>query len=147
MERWRKEDHWENLQTGVRHSWIGIEGLPLQMWNFHVFKVIGEACGGFLEVAEETKNKSRLDYAKIKIKGFENGLMNLVIEILCEGEKVCLEVFLIRGPKGGLHGYHTVDAMTRAVMQISQDDMAINDGVWIGPRDVNDEKFFGTRKG
>ena len=66
------------------------------MWNIHVFKVIGEAYGGFLEVAEETKNKTYLGYAKIKVKGFESGLINPVIEILCEGEKFCLGAFSIR---------------------------------------------------
>ena len=60
MKRWRKEDHWQNLKISVRHSWIGIEGIPLLMWNIHVFKIIGEACGGLLEVVEETKNKSHL---------------------------------------------------------------------------------------
>ena len=82
MGRWRKEDHWLNLQIEVQHSWIGIEGIPLIIWNVHVFKIIGEACRGFLEVAEETKNKSYLGYAKIKVKGFESGLMNLVIKIV-----------------------------------------------------------------
>lgn len=67
MGRWRKEDHWQNLQISVRHSWIGIEGIPLIMWNIHVFKVIGEAYGGFLEVAEKTMNKAYLVYAKIKV--------------------------------------------------------------------------------
>ena len=54
----------------VRHNWIGIEGLPILMWNIHVFKVIGEACGGFLGIAEETKKKTFLGYAKIKVKRF-----------------------------------------------------------------------------
>ena len=62
-----------------------------------MFKIIGEACGGFLEVADQTMNKSYLGYAKIKVKGFENGMMNPVIEILCEGKKVCLGAFSIRG--------------------------------------------------
>ena len=75
------------------------------MWNIHVFRVIGEAYGGFLEVAEETKDKIFLGYAKIKVKGFVSGLMNPVIEIPCEGDKVCLGVFSIRGPKGGKQGY------------------------------------------
>ena len=57
MARWKKDDHWQDLQIRVHYSWIGIEGLPLLMWNIHVFKVIGEACGGFLEVAVDTKKK------------------------------------------------------------------------------------------
>ena len=65
-----------------------------------MFKVIGEACGGLLEVAKETMKRSYMGYAKIKIKGFESGLMNPMIEILYEGVKVYLGVFSLSGPKG-----------------------------------------------
>ena len=41
MGRWRKEDHWQNLQISVGCSWIGIDGLPLMMWNVLNFKEIG----------------------------------------------------------------------------------------------------------
>ena len=99
--RWRKEDHWQNLQISVRHSWIGIEGLPLMMWNFQVFAAIGEACGCLMELAEETVNKKYLGYAKMKVKGFDSGLMNPIVEIIWEGEKVCLDAFALRGPQGG----------------------------------------------
>ena len=60
------------------------------MWNIHAFKAIGKTCGGLLEVAEETRNKTFLGYAKMKVKGFKSGLMNLIVEVNCEGEKVCL---------------------------------------------------------
>ena len=59
MDRWKK-DHWQDLQIGVHYSWIGIEGLPLLMWNIHVFKIIGEACGGLVEVDDETMEKTFL---------------------------------------------------------------------------------------
>ena len=132
MERWKKEHHWQNLQIEVSHSWIGIEGIPLLMWNIHVFKVIGEACGGFLEVAEETKNKSYLGYAMIKVKGFENCLMNPVIEIMCEGDKVCLGAFSIRGPKGGIQGYRSAGVTTRAIMQLNTDGLLDGDRISSG---------------
>ena len=117
MVRWSKDDHWFNLQIGVRYSWIGIEGLPLQMWNNHVFKVIGEACGGLLEIAEDTKNKSFLGYAKIKVKGHVSGLMNPVIETWCQGEKVCLGAFSLKGAYGGQYGYRSAGLTTRAVLR------------------------------
>ena len=131
MKKWEKEDHWENLQIGVHHSWIGIKGLPLKMWNIHVFKVIGEACGGLLEVAQETLNKLFMGYAKIKIKGFASGLMNPVIEILCEGEKVCLGAFTVRGPRGGVCGYRTAGITTRVISSMNPDEFAVREGVQI----------------
>ena len=121
------------LQIGVRYSWIGIEGLPLHMWNIHVFKVIGEVCGGFLEVAEETMKRLFMGFAKIKIKGFEYGLMNPVIEILCEGIKVCLGAFSISGPKGVIRGYRTAGVTTRRINLLNTEDFSPKQGVLIGP--------------
>ena len=43
--------------------------------------------------------------------------MNPVIEIMCEGEKVCLGAFAIRGRTGGLRGYRTAGITTRVVLQ------------------------------
>ena len=116
MRRWRKEDHWENLKIGVRYSWIGIEWIPLTMWDIHVFKVLGAACGGFLEVAEETINKSHLGFAKIKVKGFESGMIYPVIEISCDGERVCLGVFSFKNLEGDFRGYCNAGPTTRAIV-------------------------------
>ena len=52
---------------------------------------------------------------KLKLKGFENGFMNPVIEILCEGEQVCLGAFAIRGPAGGARGYRAAGITTKAI--------------------------------
>ena len=130
MGRWRKEDHWHNLQIIVRHSLIGIEGIPLIMWNIHIFKVTRDACGVLLEVVEETMNKSFLGYAKLKVKGFGSGLMSLVIKILCEVENICLGAFSIRGPEGGVRGYHSAGAITRVVMSMRPNGRTV--GAWIG---------------
>lgn len=54
MEPWSIFSHWEHVQIEARNSWIGVEGLPLNLWNVHAFKVTCEACGGLLEVAKET---------------------------------------------------------------------------------------------
>ena len=45
-----------------------IEGIPLNWWNIHVFKVIGLKLGGVLEIAKETLDFSFLNYAKIRVK-------------------------------------------------------------------------------
>ena len=118
MGRWRKEDHWQNLQISARYSWIGIEGILLTMWNFQVFEAIREACGGLLEIAKETVNKTYLGFAKIKVKGFHSGLMNPIVEIMCEGEKVCLGAFAIIGPKWGVRGYRSAGNTTRTIMKM-----------------------------
>lgn len=61
--------------------------------------------------------------------------MNPVIKILCEGEKVCLGVFSIRGPEGGVRGYRSAGATTKAVMSMRSD--GIIDKASISPGNMN----------
>ncbi|EXB42372.1 hypothetical protein L484_021964 [Morus notabilis] len=45
------------IEIEARNSWIGIEGLMLNLWNYHTLKVIGDACEGLLEIAKDTLNQ------------------------------------------------------------------------------------------
>ena len=49
-------------------SWVRIPGLPLQFWSMEFFKRVGDACGGFVDVDEETKNSSYRKGARILVK-------------------------------------------------------------------------------
>ena len=69
IKKWNVYLHWEYVQIEAKYSWIGVDGLPLNLWNLDTFQLIGEACGGLLEVARETKDQSFLMFAKLKVKG------------------------------------------------------------------------------
>ena len=45
-----------------------VVGLPLHLWSREVFKRIGECCGGFVAVDEETAFFSQLQWARILVK-------------------------------------------------------------------------------
>ncbi|EXB80249.1 Putative amidohydrolase ytcJ [Morus notabilis] len=77
----------------ARNSWIGIEGLPLNLWNYHVFKIIGDNCSGLVEIAEDTLGQSFLLFAKIKVRGFKDGFMSPIMEVSCQGERIHLGLF------------------------------------------------------
>ena len=49
-------------------SWVRIPGLPLQFWSMEFFKMVGDACGGFVDVDEETKKSSYRKGARILVK-------------------------------------------------------------------------------
>ena len=115
IERWNMYAHWDNLQIHVHQSWIGIEGLPLNMWNIHVFKIIGKSLGGLLEVAPETKALTFLKYAKIRVGGLEGGFMDPILEILCQGVRVSLGLFAIEDPRNFSAGGRTLGLITRAI--------------------------------
>ena len=104
LERWSPFVHWDNLQIHVNQSWIGIEGLPINMWNIHVSKVIGKSLGGLLEVAPKTRSLKFLKYAKIKVGGLEGGFMDPILEIFCQGLRVSLGIFSISSSKNYIEG-------------------------------------------
>ncbi|EXC20640.1 Valine--tRNA ligase [Morus notabilis] len=61
MKQWSTNSHWNYVWIEARNSWIGIEGLPLNLWNCLVLKLLGHTCGGlFLVIVEETLNQSFL---------------------------------------------------------------------------------------
>ena len=115
IERWNVFAHWDNLQIHVNHSWIGIEGLLINMWKFHVFKIIGKALGGLLEVAPETRSLSFLQYAIIKVGGLEGGFMDPIMETPYQGLKVSIGIFTIAKPKKLSAEGRTFGLLTRAV--------------------------------
>lgn len=87
----------EFTQVEARYSWIGVEGLPLNLWNMETFKKLGDACGGLMEVALETMIQSFLLFAKIKVKGFAIGFIHPIAEIPCENEHIHVGLFSIEG--------------------------------------------------
>ena len=49
-------------------SWVRILGLPLQFWSMEFFKMVGDVCGGFVVVDEETKEPRYRKGARILVK-------------------------------------------------------------------------------
>ncbi|RVW76361.1 hypothetical protein CK203_049878 [Vitis vinifera] len=49
-------------------SLVRVVGLPLHLWSREVFKRIGDCCGGFVVVDEETALFSQLQWARILVK-------------------------------------------------------------------------------
>ena len=76
-----QKEHWEDIVFEGKNSWVGIEGIPLNWWNFHVFKVIGAKVKGLLKIDKETIDFSFINYAKIRVKGFNTGFLPFVLEM------------------------------------------------------------------
>ncbi|EXB80244.1 hypothetical protein L484_025093 [Morus notabilis] len=87
IKRWCIETHWKNVKIEGRASWIGIEVLPLHMWNSHTFNVIGNKLGGLLNMADDTAWLEFLPYAKIQVKGMTKGFIPSTMEIRCWGKR------------------------------------------------------------
>ena len=121
--RWNPESQLKNTKIVCNNSWIGIEGLPLNMWNKHVFKVIGRWCGGLLDIARCTLDLTCLTHAEIKLKGREGGLIQEKMEIFCWGKRVQIKFFHLTNSNSGFHrDRHMLGSLTKVE---DEDDVVI----------------------
>ncbi|OIT19499.1 hypothetical protein A4A49_41100 [Nicotiana attenuata] len=47
--------------------WVKAFGIPLHAWSIDTFRTIGNSCGGYVGIDDDTKNKSHLYWARICI--------------------------------------------------------------------------------
>ena len=86
LERWSEKMWCLQVGSQAKEVWVRVVGLPLHYWSGEMFKRIGDCCGGFVEVDEETKNLSQLQWARILVKNGEKffpGTMHLVVNSCC----------------------------------------------------------------
>ncbi|RVW46137.1 hypothetical protein CK203_076157 [Vitis vinifera] len=67
-----------------RDVWVRIVGLPISLWSPEILRRVGDACGGFITVDENTRSMRDLQWARILVKWGGEAKPN-VLEI--EGEE------------------------------------------------------------
>ena len=95
LERWSEEVGCMQGGSQAKEVWVRVVGLPLHCWSGELFKRIGDCYGGFVEVDEETKNHSQLQWARILVKNGGNffpGTLNLVVKSFCYAVQLWWEV-------------------------------------------------------
>lgn len=90
---WNPESQFGNSKVACSNGWMSVEGLPLNMWNIHVFKVIGEKCGGLSDVDSSTAEKKFLPHARLQFKGLKGGFLLELLIIYCWGKETKLRIF------------------------------------------------------
>ncbi|RVW84524.1 hypothetical protein CK203_041270 [Vitis vinifera] len=104
--RWFKEstlhlDRWDPKvgcsQNGERAEsvWVRVVGLPLHFWSQEAFRKIGDCCGGFVAVDENTAKSKELRWARISVRyvGVEwSSTMQVVVGPLCYALQLWSEV-------------------------------------------------------
>lgn len=78
---WHQEEHWEGIVFSSQDRWVVVEVVPLDWWNRHMFKVIGEKLGGLIEVAFKTVTLGFTCFAKLRVRGPPNGFLPAVLEL------------------------------------------------------------------
>ncbi|KAF3669432.1 hypothetical protein FXO38_07594 [Capsicum annuum] len=62
----------EHLVNRPKSTWIRIVGLPLHSQK--IFKIIGEYCGGSIEIEEETTLRNHVKWARVKARSEESSI-------------------------------------------------------------------------
>ncbi|KAG5540961.1 hypothetical protein RHGRI_020999 [Rhododendron griersonianum] len=118
LERWSPFGCCVKQGSGISEVWVRILGLPLHLWDFAVFKEIGEFCGGFLRVDEETSMRLHLRWARIAVRAVPE-LIPRSVKVAVGGWTYELPLWVENGPtvvfnhsleleKGGDGGPHGV---------------------------------------
>ncbi|RVX16454.1 hypothetical protein CK203_005910 [Vitis vinifera] len=68
LEKWHPEVGCFCKGANVNEAWVRMVGLPLHLWSREVFKLIGDGCGGFIAVDENTDAMADLQWARMLVK-------------------------------------------------------------------------------
>ncbi|XP_062073106.1 uncharacterized protein LOC133777487 isoform X2 [Humulus lupulus] len=90
---WNWNNQVANMKVSCFQNWIGIEGIPLNIWNTHVFKVIGTLCGGLMAVDKGSLEMRDISFARLRMFGDSNGFIPGSISLPYEGSNIVLKLF------------------------------------------------------
>ncbi|KAF4366336.1 hypothetical protein G4B88_012806 [Cannabis sativa] len=93
FKRWSAEEQNRDIKVECRGSWIGVKGLPLNIWNMKLFRKIGALCGGLLDVEKDTAEMNFLHHLRVKLEGDNNGFVPESLSLEFEKSVYKLELF------------------------------------------------------
>ena len=68
LKKWAKEDGCETERNFEEMAWARMISLPAHLWSRPILRRIGDRCGGFLAMDEDTTFLSDLRWARIRVK-------------------------------------------------------------------------------
>ncbi|KAF4363726.1 hypothetical protein G4B88_000955 [Cannabis sativa] len=93
FKRWSMEEQIRDIKIECRGSWIGVKGIPLNVWNMKFLRKIGALCGGLLDVEKATAEMNFLHHVRIKLEGDSNGFVPESLKLDFEKSVFKLELF------------------------------------------------------
>ncbi|TYK24535.1 hypothetical protein E5676_scaffold266G00770 [Cucumis melo var. makuwa] len=120
FEEWSQKTHASPKVIPSYGGWIKVRGVPLHAWNLESFIQIGDACGGFVEVAKETRELTDIFEASIKIKDNYSGFIPAYIKLFDKEEHSFIVQVIVktegkwhRERSPSIHGTFTREAAKR----------------------------------
>nr|ADN33672.1 hypothetical protein [Cucumis melo subsp. melo] len=120
FEEWNQKDHASPKFVPSYGGWIKVRAVPLHAWNLESFVQIGDACGGFMEVAKETRELTDLIEASIRVKDNYSGFIPAFIKLIDKEERSYIIQVIVKtegkwhlGRNPSIHGTFTREAARR----------------------------------
>ena len=98
LRSWGEDLGCSNLGFSEVKAWVRVVGLPVHLWSRAVMKKIGDACGGFLAVDEETDKLGELGWARILVKLKKTEPPNTV-EVAIDGARFRMQLWWELSPQ------------------------------------------------
>ena len=92
LRTWGEDMGCSNQGISEEKAWVRVVGLPVHLWSRKVMEKIGDACGGFLAVDEETDRLGELGWARILVKPKKPDLPNTV-EVALSGVRFRMQLW------------------------------------------------------
>ncbi|KAF4348642.1 hypothetical protein G4B88_007389 [Cannabis sativa] len=105
FKRWSTEEQNRDIKVECRGSWIGVKGIPLNVWNMKLFRKIGALCGGLLDVEKVTAKMNFLHHVRIKLEGDSNGFVPESLKLDFEKSVFKLELFKLNDMRYRFSGF------------------------------------------
>ncbi|KAM7486989.1 hypothetical protein LguiA_002998 [Lonicera macranthoides] len=96
---WHPEHTFLDRKLVSTGGWIGVEGLPPCYWTKEILKLIGDECGGLMEISKATSNLRDLSMARIKVNGGNSGYIPESMEIKVKKEAYIVYLKVLTKPR------------------------------------------------
>lgn len=74
-----------NMVATSRSIWLKILGVPAHIWNENFFRQISQLVGSYISIDDSTRDKMRLDIARVLINTSVKEIINTVVEVKVNG--------------------------------------------------------------
>ncbi|KAF4378497.1 hypothetical protein G4B88_027557 [Cannabis sativa] len=90
---WSLENQSKDVKIECKGSWIGVEGLPINLWKMKTMRKIEALCRRPLDVDKETTEMNFLPHIKLKLEGDSNGFIPQTLAVTIDNFHLVLKFF------------------------------------------------------
>ena len=92
LEWWTPYSGCKGLRDKENEVWIRVVGLPLHLWTGKILKKVGDNCGGFIALDEDTASKTDLHWARILVK-MKSNVKSALVYLLAGARSYELQIW------------------------------------------------------